>query len=352
MFKINNRIIDSHHSPYVIAEMSGNHNGDINRAIELIKTAKACGADAVKLQTYTADTITLKSDKPDFRISEGLWQGHTLHDLYEWAHTPWEWHKTLFEKAKELNITIFSSPFDFTAVDFLEELNAPAYKIASFEVIDTPLIEYVAKTGKPMIMSTGMATKEEIAEALAVAHSTGNKQIALLHCISGYPTPVSQANLRTLLDLAESFNVPVGLSDHTMGTVAATASVALGATIVEKHFTLSREDGGPDAAFSLEPSELKQLCENVQQSWQALGIAGYECKPAEQQNLQFRRSLYVTKSVKKGELFTLDNVKSVRPGYGLAPKHLYDVLGKAAKVDIDAVTALTDNLVSNFESNK
>ena len=338
--KIANSTITNNSKPYIIAEMSGNHNGDINRALELIKVASQCGADAVKLQTYTAATITLNCESPDFQISEGLWAGKNLHQLYDWAHTPWEWHQTLFEHAQKFGIDIFSSPFDFTAVDFLEELNVVAYKIASFELVDTPLIEKVAKTGRPLIMSTGMANLEEIRAAVETAENVGNNNIALLHCISGYPTPIEQANLLTIQSLQKEFSLPIGLSDHTLGTTASVTAVALGARIIEKHFTLSRNDGGPDAAFSLEPQELKTLVKDCHEAYQALGKAGYEHKPAEKQNTQFRRSLYICKDVKKGDALTLDNIKSVRPGYGMAPNNLYNVLGKTFTDNFSLGTAL------------
>ena len=343
--KIGNRNIGPDQPPYVIAEMSGNHNGDIERALRLIEVAAEAGADAVKLQTYTADTITLNSSKPEFTIQGGLWDGYTLYDLYQWAHTPWDWHPQLFAKARELGLEIFSSPFDFTAVDFLESLAVNAYKIASFELVDTPLIRKVAQTGKPMIMSTGMANLQEIRQALEVAQQFGCGQVTLLHCVSGYPTPVEQANLKTIPALATEFNVNVGLSDHTLSNAAAVASVALGATVIEKHFTLSRQEGGPDAEFSLEPSELKQLCLDVRGAWSALGQAGFETKPAEAANLQFRRSLYVCKPVAQGEQFTAENVRSVRPGFGLPPNCYDKVLGGVAAADIEAATPLSWDLI-------
>src|SRR6185312_11363044 len=258
-------------SPYVIAEMSANHNGNIETALRIIEQAKQAGADAIKIQTYTADTITLKSDKPDFQINEGLWAGRTLYELYEWAHTPWVWHAPLFKHARKLGITVFSSPFDNTAVDLLEDLNAPAYKIASFEAIDLPLIRYVAGTHKPMIISTGMADVEEISEAIAAARDGGCKELAILHCVSSYPAPASDYNLLTLPDMQKRFGVVVGLSDHTLDNATAIASVVLGASIVEKHFTLSRRSGGPDDSFSLEPPELEALCRDTHTAWAALG---------------------------------------------------------------------------------
>lgn len=337
---IDNRKIGADYAPYIIAEMSANHNGDIENAYKIMKMAKDCGADAIKLQTYRPDTITMKSDNPEFLIKGGLWDGKTLYDLYEEAHMPWDWHKPLFEKAKELGITIFSSPFDFTAVDLLEELGAPAYKIASFEAIDLPLIEYVAKTGKPMIISTGMANEEEIREAVETAKNAGCKELVVLHCVSGYPAPASDYNLATIPDMAKRFNVLTGLSDHTIDNTTAITSVALGACLIEKHVTLDRNGGGPDDSFSLEEPELKQLCDDSKTAWAATGAVNYERKESEKGNMIFRRSLYVVKDVAAGEAFTHENVRSIRPGYGIHPKHYYDVLGKVASNNILKGTAL------------
>lgn len=333
--------------PYIIAEMSSNHNGDINRALSLIDAASRAGADAVKLQTYTADTITLDHDSPDFVIGDGLWAGRTLHDLYDEAHTPWNWHAALFQRAAELGITIFSSPFDDTAVDFLENLDVPAYKIASFELLDLSLVERVAKTFKPMIMSSGMASEDEIGEALEVAKSAGSGEVVLLHCVSGYPTPASEANLNMISTLAERFSVPIGLSDHTEGTVVAAASVALGACVIEKHFTLSRADGGPDALFSLEPKELEALGVRCRIAWEALGHNDFQRSPSEIRNVMFRRSLYVVEDIAQGEIFTTKNVRSIRPGFGLPPKNFPHVLGRRATVKIDRGTALKREHISN-----
>jgi len=312
--------------PFIIAELSANHNGSINRAFESIKVAKECGASAIKIQTYTADTMTIKSDRDEFKVKSGIWNGYELYDLYNEAHTPYEWHKPLFDYAKKIGITIFSTPFDRSAVDLLEDLNAPLYKVASFEVIDLPLIKYIAQTKKPMIISTGMANLEEIKEAVEVAKESGCQDLALLHCISSYPAPIEESNLLTIPDLAEKFGVISGLSDHTMGTVVATTSIALGARVIEKHFTLSRDDKGPDSEFSLEPSELKKLCKDAKAAWSSLGKAGYNLKKSEK--LTSRRSLYIVKDVKKGEVLSEKNIRSIRPGYGLHPKHLKDVLGK------------------------
>ena len=327
--------------PYVIAEMSANHNGSLETALALIDAAKRAGADAVKIQTYTPDTITLDSDLPDFRITGGLWDGRTLHDLYREAHTPWAWHAPLFAHAATLGITIFSSPFDTTAVDLLEKLNAPAYKIASFEAVDLPLIKYVAATGKPMIISTGMADAEEIREAVEAARAGGCKELAILHCVSGYPAPASDYNLRTIPDMIERYCLVTGLSDHTLDNTTAIASVALGASIIEKHFTLDRSAGGPDDRFSLEPDDLAALCRGARTAWESLGRVDYGRKSSEQGNVQFRRSLYFVKDLAAGAVITGDAVRSVRPGFGLAPKHLDDVLGRKTARAVKANTPVT-----------
>jgi len=343
---INNRRIGPDYAPYIIAELSANHNGDIHRAFQIMEAAKKAGAHAIKLQTYTHDTITMDCDSEAFQIHGGLWDGQTLYELYKKAHMPWEWHKPLFEKANALGLTIFSSPFDFTAVDLLEELAAPAYKIASFELVDLPLIARVAETGKPMIMSTGMANQTEIQEAIDCAREHGCQALVLLHCVSGYPAPAEQYNLRTIPDMATRFNVLTGLSDHTIDNATAVASVALGACLIEKHVTLDRDGGGADDSFSLEPKELAQLCQDTQTAWQALGNVNYQTTAAEQSNIQFRRSLYVVKDINTGEDFNPDNVKSIRPGFGLAPKYYYSVLGKKATRPIPAGTALTNALIA------
>ncbi|WP_312485915.1 pseudaminic acid synthase [Stutzerimonas nitrititolerans] len=320
--------------PYIIAEMSANHNGDLNAALRIIEEAKRAGADAIKIQTYRPDTITLKSDLPDFQITDGLWAGRTLYDLYEWAHTPWDWHKPLFEHARKHEITIFSSPFDNTAVDLLEDLNAPAYKIASFEAVDLPLIKYVASTGKPMIISTGMADAEEIQEAIDAAREGGCKELAILHCVSGYPAPAADYNLRTIPDMMQRFGLVTGLSDHTLDNTTAIASVVLGASIIEKHFTLDRNGGGPDDSFSLEPAELAALCRDSKTVWAALGTVNYGRKSSEQGNVKFRRSLYFVKALKAGDHITADSIRSVRPGFGIAPKYMHELIGKKLNCDI------------------
>lgn len=339
--EIAGRPIGNDYEPYIIAEMSANHNGNIDNAFRIIEEAKKAGADAVKIQTYTPDTITLNSDLPDFQIRGGLWDGKTLYELYEWAHTPWDWHKPMFEHARKLDITMFSSPFDTTAVDVLEDLNAPAYKIASFEAVDLPLIRYAAGTGKPMIISTGMADAEEIQEAITAAREGGCKELAILHCVSGYPAPAEDYSLRTIPDMIERFGLVTGLSDHTLDNTTAIASVVLGASIIEKHFTLDRSGGGPDDSFSLEPADLSALCRDSETAWKALGDINYGRKSSEQGNVQFRRSLYFVKDMKAGELITEDVVKSVRPGYGLAPKYLYEVIGSQMTQDVKANTAVT-----------
>jgi N-acetylneuraminate synthase len=344
--KIDGRSIGAEYPPYIIAEMSANHNGSIDNAFKIIKSAKQSGADAVKLQTYRPDTITLDCDSEDFQIHGGLWDGRTLYDLYEEAHMPWEWHAPLFEYAQELGITIFSSPFDNTAVDLLEDLNTPAYKIASFEAVDLPLIKYVASTGKPMIISTGMADAEETQEAITAAHEGGCKDLIILHCVSGYPAPAADYNLRTIPDLIERFGLVTGLSDHTLDNTTAIAGVAMGASIIEKHFTLSRTGGGPDDSFSLEPNELAALCNDSKTAWAAIGKIDYGRKSSEQGNVKFRRSLYFVKDMRSGETITRDSIRIVRPGFGLAPKNLPKLLGRTVNQDIKKATAVNWKVIS------
>lgn len=345
-FSIANRPIGPDHPPYIIAEISGNHNGDIARAKQLISMAKRCGADAVKLQTYTADTMTIDHNGPGFTIKGGLWDGRQLYELYGEAQTPWAWHGELFDHAKTEGIACFSTPFDFSAVDFLETLNTPAYKIASFEMIDLPLIRYVAKLGKPMIISTGLANLGEISEAVAAAKGAGNRDLCLLHCVSSYPAAAEDYNLATIAHLGAAFGVQPGLSDHTLGTAVPVAATVLGATLIEKHVTLARADGGPDAAFSLEPDELKRLVDDTRTAWAAKGHITYDQQAGEKGNDQFRRSLYAVADIKAGEKLTASNIRSIRPGFGLPPK-LYDqVLTMTARADIPRGTPLDWTLLA------
>jgi pseudaminic acid synthase len=327
---------------YVIAEMSANHGQLFDKAVEIVRAAKGCGADAVKLQTYMPDTMTLACDREEFRISGGtIWDGRNLHDLYGEAYTPWEWQPRLKKLAEDLGMDCFSSAFDSTAVDFLEEMNVPAHKVASFELVDIPLIQKMAHTGKPLIMSTGMATVEEIDEALQSARQAGATEIALLKCTSAYPAPPGEMNLRTIPEMARRFNVPVGLSDHTMGIAVPVAAVALGACILEKHLTLSRSTPGPDSAFSLEPHEFKAMVDAVRIAEKALGEVHFGLSGKEEASRAFRRSLFVVEDVKQGEVFTTENVRSIRPGNGLHTRHLKDVLGKSAAQGIKRGTPLS-----------
>jgi pseudaminic acid synthase len=340
--QISTRAIGPEHRPYLIAEMSGNHNQSLDRALAIVEAAAAAGADAVKLQTYTADTMTLAVDTPDFVIQDkkSLWAGRHLHDLYKEAYTPWEWHAPIMQRARELGLHCFSSPFDESAVDFLETLDVPAYKIASFELTDIPLIRKVAATGKPMIMSTGMATVGEIDEAVRTAKAAGASAITLLKCTSTYPATPANSHLRTIPHLRDAFGCEVGLSDHTMGVGIAVAAVALGATVIEKHFTLRRADGGVDSAFSMEPEELQLLRAETERAWQGLGQIAYGGTQAEEKSRTHRRSIYVSKSVRAGELLTAENLRIVRPAFGLAPKFIDVVLGKRASQDLPAGTPL------------
>lgn len=344
-FEIAGRPIGPDHPPYIVAELSANHRGRLDAALELVAAAAASGADAIKIQTYTPDTLTIAHDSEDFQIRGGLWDGYTLHQLYQQAFTPYEWHPALFDKARQLGIPMFSTPFDETAVDLLVQLGTPAFKIASFEVIDLALIRYAAKHGKPMIISTGLANLGEIQDAVSTARDAGASGVALLHCTSAYPAPIEEANVRTVPHLAQAFGVVGGLSDHAPGSAACVSAIALGGSIIEKHFTLSRADGGPDAAFSLEPSEFKQLVNDCKSAWAALGHVEYDVMGSERGNVRFRRSLYAVKPIKAGETFTRDNVRSIRPGYGLPPKHLDEIVGRKAARDIAYGERLTRSLI-------
>jgi pseudaminic acid synthase len=343
---VNGRVIGPGHPTYIVAELSANHNQSFEQSVALIRAAKEAGADAVKLQTYTPDTITINSDSPLFRHpADSLWKGKTLYELYQEAYMPWEWQPKLKEIADEIGIDLFSTAFDPTAVDFLEQMGVPVHKVASFEIVDIPLIEKMARTGKPLIISTGMATLGEIEEAVQAARRAGATQIALLKCTSAYPAPPEEMNLRTIPHLAEAFGVPVGLSDHTLGIAVPVAAVALGACIVEKHFTLSRDIGGPDSAFSLEPHEFKAMVEAIRTVEKALGKVHYGVSEREMQSRIFRRSLFVVKDMKAGEMFTEENVRSIRPGYGLPPKFLKYIIGRRATQNIKMGTPLTWDLV-------
>ena len=327
--------------PYIIAEISGNHNGSIDRAKELVKLAKENGADCVKIQTYTPDTMTIKSNKDDFLIKGGLWDGYNLWDLYDWAQTPFEWQKELFEYANSIGITMISTPFDESAVDLLESLSCPFYKVASFELTDLPLIKYIAQTKKPIILSTGMANEKEIKEAIDTIIQYGSGDFILLHCVSGYPTPVEEINLDTITLLKKKFKCDIGLSDHTLGNTSAILSIALGAKVIEKHFTFDRSEGGPDAEFSMEPHELKDLSENISLAHKAIGVGSFEMKSAEESNIKFRRSIYVVNDIKKGDVFTKENIRRIRPGYGLEPKDYEKIIGLKAKRDLEEGNPLT-----------
>jgi len=344
--EIKGRKIGSEASVYIVAEMSANHGQSFEQAVKIMEAAKAAGADAIKLQTYTPDTMTIDCDNEYFRIKGTIWEGKNLYDLYGEAYTPWDWQPKLKEIAAGLGLDLFSTPFDSTAVDFLEQMDVPAHKVASFEIVDLPLLRKIAKTGKPIIMSTGMATLSEIDEAMQIVREAGGTQLALLKCTSAYPALPEEMNLRTIPHLAQAFDVPVGLSDHTLGIAAPAAAVALGACIIEKHFTLSRADGGPDSAFSLEPHEFKAMVEAVRVAERALGTVNYGVSEAEAKSRVFRRSLFVVKDMKAGEKFTHENVRSIRPSYGLHTRYLDEIVGRCASQDIERGTPLDWQLVS------
>jgi pseudaminic acid synthase len=347
VLNISGRDIGPGHPVYIVAELSANHNQNFDRAVRTLQAAKEAGADAVKLQTYTPDTITIDSDREGFRIGGGtLWDGHTLHELYGEAHTPWEWQPKLKQVADGLGMDLFSSPFDATAVDFLEKMNVPAYKLASFELVDIPLIRKMAQTGKPIIISTGMATQEEIEEAIETARQAGATQIALLKCTSAYPAPPDEMNLRTITEMVRLYKVPVGLSDHSMSIAVPVSAVALGASVVEKHITLSRSEKGPDSAFSLEPDEFKLMVEAVRIAERALGQIHFGVSAQEASSRVFRRSLFVVQDMKSGEVFTDQNVRSVRPGHGLHTRHLPEILGKRAARDVERGTPMSWDLLN------
>lgn len=347
MIKIGCKEIGSHTKPFIIAEMSGNHNQSLERALHLVELAAEAGVDALKLQTYTPDTITLDIHTGEFFIGDekNLWNGNSLYNLYKEAYTPWEWHKAIFDKASELGLVAFSSPFDETAVDFLETLNVPAYKIASFENVDLPLIRKVARTGKPTIISTGMATAGEIDEAVRTFQAEGNDQLVLLKCTSTYPATPENSNISTIPHMRELFGTEIGLSDHTMGVGVAIAAVTLGATVVEKHFTISRAEGGVDSAFSMEPDELKLLVKETERAWLALGKVTYGPTDAEKSSTKFRRSLYIGEDLKVGDILTVENLRNVRPGLGLPTKYYDLVLGKSIKQDVKKGTPLSWELL-------
>lgn len=347
MIKIGHREIGRHTKPFIIAEMSGNHNQSLERALRLVELAAEAGVDALKLQTYTPDTITLEVHTGEFFIQDdaNLWKGNSLYNLYKEAYTPWEWHEAIFNRAKELGLLAFSSPFDETAVDFLEALNVPAYKIASFENVDIPLIRKVARTGKPIIISTGMATVAELDEAVRSARSEGNEQIILLKCTSTYPSTPANSNLATIPHMREMFGTEIGLSDHTMGVGVSVAAVTLGATVIEKHFTTLRAEGGVDSAFSMEPHELKMLVEETGRAWQSLGHIQYGPTAAEKDSTKFRRSLYIGEDLKAGDILTVENLRNVRPGLGLPTKYYDLVLGKSVKQDVKKGTPLSWELL-------
>ncbi len=327
--------------PYLVAEISANHAGSLKRALETIYQAKKSGADAVKLQTYTPDTMTINSNRSDFKIKSGLWKGSTLYDLYQLAHTPYNWHKELFKYSKKIGITCFSTPFDLSAVDLLEKLKTPIYKIASFEITDLELIKYVAKKNKPIIISTGMANLSEIKDAINVCKKNGNKKIIILHCVSSYPAVINQSNVYTITDLYKKLNLNIGLSDHTLSNSVSCTSIAFGACLIEKHFTIDKNTNSPDNKFSLLPHEFRQLAISVNEAWESIGKANYDVLPSEKNNLIFRRSIYAIKDIKKFDIITKNDVRVIRPGYGLPPKKLNNIIGKKAKKNIKKGTAFS-----------
>lgn len=347
--KIGNRVIEKGQPAYIIAEMSANHAGSIENAKRIIRAAKESGADCVKIQTYTPDTITIDCDNEYFQINKGTWKGENLYQLYGKAYTPWEWQKELLEEAKKVGIDFFSTPFDFSSVDFLEEIGVEFYKIASFELVDLPLIRYVASKKKPMIMSTGMSTLGEIEAAVKTAREAGNDQIALLRCASAYPAITDQMNLKTMVNMAEVFNVPVGLSDHSMGSVGAVTAVALGASIIEKHFCLDRAMENPDSVFSMNPEEFSSMVKDIRQAQRAIGVVSYGPTEQEASNIVFRRSVFCVKDIKKGEEITTENIRIIRPGYGMEPKYYEEVLGQRALRDIKRGTPMELSMVGRFE---
>ncbi len=344
---IDGRNIGVNYPPYIIAELSANHNGLLNKALDTISEAKKRGADAIKLQTYSADTMTIDCDKEDFIIKGGLWDGYQLYQLYQEAQTPFDWHEEMFKHAKEVGITCFSTPFDETAVNLLEDINTPAYKVASFEATDLPLIKYIASTKKPLIISTGMANLEEIEELVTVVRDEGCEDLIILHCISSYPAPVDQSNLLTIMDLQKRFGSQVGLSDHTTSNTASIVATAMGATVIEKHFILDRNDQGPDSSFSIMPDELESLCKETKDAWMSLGQAGYERKDVEKDNIKFRRSVYFVKTLEAGEVITQDSIRRIRPGYGLPPKFEDDLVGRKVRKRVEIGTATSWDLIES-----
>ncbi|WP_297517625.1 pseudaminic acid synthase [uncultured Clostridium sp.] len=353
LFEIDGVKIGGNEKCFIIAEMSANHMQNFDRAVEIIKKAKWAGADAIKLQTYTPDTITLDCDNEYFQIKQGtIWDGTTLHKLYQTAYTPWEWQGKLKEIAEEEGLVFFSSPFDFTSVDFLESIDIPAYKVASFEITDIPFIEYIAAKGKPVIMSAGIARLGDIQDAIDACYRMGNREIAILKCTSAYPAPVDEINLKTMVNMKETFNLITGLSDHTMGTTVSIASVAMGAKIVEKHLTLRREDGGADSQFSMEPEEFKEMVDAIRMTERAMGKVTYDLSEKQKNSREHSRSLFVVKDIKAGEVFTNENVKSIRPGFGIATKYINDILGKKSTRNIEKGTPVKWNLVDITEEDK